>query len=269
MRLADPARFDLRGRLECGQDVEIDVNCVFQGRVALGDGVTIGANCVIANASIAAGAVIHPFTHMDGEKVGVKIGEKALVGPFARLRPGADLGPRCTWATSWKSRARRWGAGPRPTTWPTWAIRWWASASTTAPVRSLPTTMAPTSTGTVIEDDVHVGSNCVLVAPVTIGRGGTVGRLDDHQGHAAGCAVGRARQAGQHRQLAAAAKKPQVARNRLRVRRCRRSSGTLGSNFGAVHRKEGLHVAHVGVAREQPLRQREVARHVRARGRSG
>ncbi|HWI77740.1 MAG TPA: bifunctional UDP-N-acetylglucosamine diphosphorylase/glucosamine-1-phosphate N-acetyltransferase GlmU, partial [Ramlibacter sp.] len=70
VRIADPARFDVRGQVECGQDVEIDVNCVFQGRVSLGDGVTIGANCVIANASISAGAVIHPFTHIDGEKLG-------------------------------------------------------------------------------------------------------------------------------------------------------------------------------------------------------
>jgi bifunctional UDP-N-acetylglucosamine pyrophosphorylase/glucosamine-1-phosphate N-acetyltransferase len=93
VRLADPARFDVRGRLQCGQDVEIDVNCVFEGQVSLGEGVKVGANCVIANASIAAGAVIHPFTHIDGEKAGVKVGAGALVGPFARLRPGADLGP--------------------------------------------------------------------------------------------------------------------------------------------------------------------------------
>ena len=75
VRLADPARFDLRddtrtgvrGELVCGQDVEIDVNCVFTGRVELGEGVQIGANCCIANARIAAGAVIHPYTHIDGE----------------------------------------------------------------------------------------------------------------------------------------------------------------------------------------------------------
>ena len=93
VRIADPARFDVRGELECAQDVEIDVNCVFEGKVQLGEGVKIGANCVIANAVIAAGAVIHPFTHIDGEKLGVRIGEGALVGPFARLRPGAQLGP--------------------------------------------------------------------------------------------------------------------------------------------------------------------------------
>ena len=89
VRLADPARFDLRGRLECAHDVEIDVNCVFEGRVSLGEGAKVGANCFIANASIAAGAVINPFTYMDGEKSGVRIGEGALVGPFSRLRPGA------------------------------------------------------------------------------------------------------------------------------------------------------------------------------------
>ncbi|HBN10083.1 MAG TPA: UDP-N-acetylglucosamine diphosphorylase/glucosamine-1-phosphate N-acetyltransferase, partial [Cyanobacteria bacterium UBA8530] len=92
VRLADPARFDVRGELVCGQDVEIDVNCVFEGTVHLGDGVRIGANCVIANAVIGAGAVIHPFTHIEGEKAGVKVGAGALIGPFARLRPGADLG---------------------------------------------------------------------------------------------------------------------------------------------------------------------------------
>jgi bifunctional UDP-N-acetylglucosamine pyrophosphorylase/glucosamine-1-phosphate N-acetyltransferase len=93
VRLADPARFDLRGQLRCGQDVEIDINCVIEGRVTLGDNVRVGAHCVIANADIHAGAVIHPFTHIDGGKEGVVVGEGALIGPFARLRPGAQLGP--------------------------------------------------------------------------------------------------------------------------------------------------------------------------------
>jgi bifunctional UDP-N-acetylglucosamine pyrophosphorylase / glucosamine-1-phosphate N-acetyltransferase len=67
VRLADPARFDVRGTLRCGSDVEIDVNCIFEGaRSTLGDGVRIGANCVIRDARIDAGAVIHPFTHIDG-----------------------------------------------------------------------------------------------------------------------------------------------------------------------------------------------------------
>jgi bifunctional UDP-N-acetylglucosamine pyrophosphorylase/glucosamine-1-phosphate N-acetyltransferase len=93
VRLADPARFDVRGSLVCGQDVDIDVNCVFEGCVRLGDGVRIGANCVVRHARIDAGAVIHPYTHIDGDAAGVHVGPGALVGPFARLRPGADLGP--------------------------------------------------------------------------------------------------------------------------------------------------------------------------------
>jgi len=92
VRLADPARLDVRGRLECGMDVEIDVNCIFEGNVSLGDGVRIGANCVLAHCTVAADAVIHPFTHIDGGAQGVSVGEGALIGPFARLRPGAQLG---------------------------------------------------------------------------------------------------------------------------------------------------------------------------------
>ena len=88
VRLADPSRLDVRGELACGSDVEIDVNCVFEGRVTLGDGVRVGANCVIRDAAIEAGAVIHPCTHIESARVG----PGALVGPFARLRPGADLG---------------------------------------------------------------------------------------------------------------------------------------------------------------------------------
>ncbi|MEO8654094.1 MAG: bifunctional UDP-N-acetylglucosamine diphosphorylase/glucosamine-1-phosphate N-acetyltransferase GlmU [Ramlibacter sp.] len=175
VRLADPARFDLRGRLECGQDVEIDVNCVFQGRVALGDGVTIGANCVIANASIAAGAVIHPFTHIDGEKAGVKVGEKALVGPFARLRPGADLGPEVHVGNFVEIKSSTLGRGAKAN-----HLAYLGDSVVGERVNYGAGSITANYDGankhrTVIEDDVHVGSNCVLVAPVTIGRGGTVG----------------------------------------------------------------------------------------------
>jgi bifunctional UDP-N-acetylglucosamine pyrophosphorylase / glucosamine-1-phosphate N-acetyltransferase len=91
VRLADPGRFDLRGELRCGSDVEIDVNCIFEGCVTLGDGAHIGANCIIRNAQIDAGAVIHPFTHIDGEAAGVKVGARnqaskaaASIGGFTR-----------------------------------------------------------------------------------------------------------------------------------------------------------------------------------------
>ena len=92
VRLADPARIDVRGDLRCGQDVEIDVGCVFEGRVELGNNVRIASHCVIRNCRIADNAVIHSFTHIDGEAQGAIVGAGALVGPFARLRPGAELG---------------------------------------------------------------------------------------------------------------------------------------------------------------------------------
>ncbi len=85
--LADPARVDVRGTLECGRDVSIDVNCVFEGRVTLADNVTIGPNCVIRNASIGAGTRVDAFTHIEGAEVGAHV----VLGPYARLRPGASL----------------------------------------------------------------------------------------------------------------------------------------------------------------------------------
>ncbi|HSW20938.1 MAG TPA: bifunctional UDP-N-acetylglucosamine diphosphorylase/glucosamine-1-phosphate N-acetyltransferase GlmU [Ramlibacter sp.] len=175
VRLADPARFDVRGELTCGQDVEIDVNCVFQGVVSLGDGARIGANCVIANAVIAAGAVIHPFTYIDGEKAGVEIGEGALVGPFARLRPGAKLGPQVHIGNFVEVKNSTLAAGAKAN-----HLAYVGDATVGERVNYGAGSITANYDGankhrTVIEADVHVGSNCVLVAPVTIGQGGTVG----------------------------------------------------------------------------------------------
>jgi bifunctional UDP-N-acetylglucosamine pyrophosphorylase/glucosamine-1-phosphate N-acetyltransferase len=175
VRIADPARFDVRGELACAQDVEIDVNCVFEGRVSLGEGVRIGANCVIANADISAGAVIHPFTHIDGEKSGVRVGEGALVGPFARLRPGADLGPEVHVGNFVEIKNSTLARGAKAN-----HLAYLGDATVGARVNYGAGSITANYDGankhrTVIEEDVHVGSNCVLVAPVTIGRGGTVG----------------------------------------------------------------------------------------------
>src|SRR5476649_654325 len=85
--LADPARIDVRGELICGRDVSIDVGCVFEGKVELADGVTVGAHSVIINSRIAAGASIKPFCHIEGAMVGAA----SIIGPYARLRPGAEL----------------------------------------------------------------------------------------------------------------------------------------------------------------------------------
>ncbi|MDB5743392.1 MAG: glucosamine-phosphate N-acetyltransferase / UDP-N-acetylglucosamine pyrophosphorylase [Polaromonas sp.] len=174
VRLADPARLDVRGTLDCGPDVEIDVNCVFEGRVSLGEGVRIGANCVIAHAVIAAGAVIHPFTHIDGEALGVQVGEGALVGPFARLRPGAVLGAEVHIGNFVEVKNSTLAKGAKAN-----HLAYLGDATVGERVNYGAGSITANYDGankhrTVIEADVHVGSNCVLVAPLTIGAGGTV-----------------------------------------------------------------------------------------------
>jgi len=175
VRIADPARFDVRGELRCGLDVAIDVNCVFEGLVTLGDDVSIGANCVIADATIAAGAVIHPFTHIDGEKAGVTVGEGATVGPFARLRPGAVLGAQVHIGNFVEVKNSTLAKGAKAN-----HLAYLGDATVGERVNYGAGSITANYDGahkhrTVIEADVHVGSNCVLVAPVTLGAGGTVG----------------------------------------------------------------------------------------------
>jgi bifunctional UDP-N-acetylglucosamine pyrophosphorylase/glucosamine-1-phosphate N-acetyltransferase len=175
VRLADPARFDLRGSLACGQDVEIDVNCVFEGRVEIGSNVRIGPNCVIANARIADDAVIHAFTHIEGEQAGVAVGQGALIGPFARLRPGAQLGPEVHIGNFVEVKNASLARGAKAN-----HLAYLGDASVGERVNYGAGSITANYDGankhrTVIEADVHVGSNCVLVAPVTIAQGGTVG----------------------------------------------------------------------------------------------
>ena len=176
VRLADPARFDLRGTLTCGQDVEIDVGCIFEGQVSLGDGVRIGAHCVIAHAQIEAGAQIHPFSHIDGgAEGGVQIGPGALIGPYARLRPGARLGPEVHIGNFVEVKNSQLAAGAKAN-----HLAYLGDATVGERVNYGAGSITANYDGarkhrTVIEADVHVGSNCVLVAPVTIGAGGTVG----------------------------------------------------------------------------------------------
>jgi len=175
VRLTDPARFDVRGTLTCGQDVEIDVNCLFEGAVTLGNGVRVGANCVIANCTIAANAVIHPFTHIDGEKLGVEVGEGALVGPFARLRPGAQLGADVHIGNFVEIKNSTLAKGTKAN-----HLAYLGDATVGERVNYGAGSITANYDGankhrTVIGDDVHIGSNCVLVAPITIGAGGTVG----------------------------------------------------------------------------------------------
>jgi bifunctional UDP-N-acetylglucosamine pyrophosphorylase/glucosamine-1-phosphate N-acetyltransferase len=175
VRLADPARFDVRGELGCGTDVEIDVNCVFEGRVDLADDVRIGANCVIRNARIGRGTVIHAFTHIDGEALGVTVGEGASVGPFARLRPGAQLGAEVHIGNFVEVKNSTLARGAKAN-----HLAYLGDATVGERVNYGAGSITANYDGankhrTVIGDDVHVGSNCVLVAPLTLGAGATIG----------------------------------------------------------------------------------------------
>ena len=171
VRLADPARFDLRGTLACGMDVEIDVGCVFEGDVKLGDNVRIGPHCVIRDAQIADGAVIHPFTHIEGATVGAG----TLVGPFARLRPGAKLGEEVHIGNFVEVKNSTLANGAKAN-----HLAYLGDATVGERVNYGAGSITANYDGankhrTVIGADVHVGSNCVLVAPVELGAGATIG----------------------------------------------------------------------------------------------
>jgi bifunctional UDP-N-acetylglucosamine pyrophosphorylase / glucosamine-1-phosphate N-acetyltransferase len=171
VRLADPARLDVRGSLVCGSDVEIDVGCVFEGRVTLADGVSIGAHCVIRDAEIAAGAVVQPFTHIEG----ASIGPQATVGPFARLRPGAELGEAVHIGNFVEVKNSTLAAGAKAN-----HLAYLGDATVGERVNYGAGSITANYDGankhrTVLGADVHVGSNCVLVAPVTVGDGATIG----------------------------------------------------------------------------------------------
>ena len=188
VRLRDPARLDVRGQLTCGTDVEIDINCIFEGRVQLGEGVRIGAHCFIRDAIIEDGAVIHPYTHIDGEGQPVQVGPRALVGPYARLRPGAQLGAEVHIGNFVEVKNSRLDEGAKAN-----HLAYLGDSTVGKRVNFGAGGITANYDGankhrTVIEDDAHVGSNCVLVAPVTVGAGATIG---------AGSTIGKDAPAGQ------------------------------------------------------------------------
>jgi bifunctional UDP-N-acetylglucosamine pyrophosphorylase / glucosamine-1-phosphate N-acetyltransferase len=177
VRLADPERIDVRGTLTLAPrdaryvDIAIDVGCVFEGTVTLAEGVTIGAHCVLRDTTIAAGAQVLPFTHMDG----ASIGAGALVGPFARLRPGAALGEEVHIGNFVEVKNSTLARGAKAN-----HLAYLGDATVGERVNYGAGSITANYDGankhrTVIGDDVHVGSNCVLVAPVTVGAGATIG----------------------------------------------------------------------------------------------
>ena len=169
--LADPARIDVRGRLACGRDVEIDVNCVFEGDVSIGVGARIGANCVIRDARIGARARILPFTHIDDATVGAD----ARIGPYARLRPGTELAEDTHVGNFVEMKNTKMAAHSKAN-----HLAYVGDAVVGARVNIGAGTITCNYDGvnkhqTVIEDDAFIGSDTQLVAPVRVGRGATLG----------------------------------------------------------------------------------------------
>jgi len=169
--LADPARIDVRGALECGRDVMLDVNCVFEGRVKLGDGVRIGPNCVLRDVAIAAGTEVRAFSHLDH----AEIGARCVIGPYARLRPGASLADEVHIGNFVEVKASRVGKGSKAN-----HLSYVGDSEVGANVNIGAGTITCNYDGvnknrTVIEDDCFIGSDATLVAPVRIARGSYIG----------------------------------------------------------------------------------------------
>jgi bifunctional UDP-N-acetylglucosamine pyrophosphorylase/glucosamine-1-phosphate N-acetyltransferase len=169
--LMDPARIDIRGELICGRDVTIDVGCVFEGRVELADGVAVGAHNVIVNASIAAGAQIKPFCHIEGATVGAK----SMIGPYARLRPGAELAEDVHIGNFVEVKNSTIAAHSKAN-----HLSYVGDSTVGSRVNIGAGTITCNYDGvnkhrTVIEDDAFIGSDSQLVAPVTVGKGATLG----------------------------------------------------------------------------------------------
>ncbi len=168
--LKDAFRLDIRGTLNCGRDVEIDVNCVFEGNVTLGDNVKIAANCVIKNATIAAGTQIAAFTHIDD----AEIGENARIGPYARLRPGTTLAAETHVGNFVELKNAQVDTGSKIN-----HLSYVGDASVGQNVNIGAGTITCNYDGankfrTIIEDGAFIGSDSQLIAPVTIGKNATI-----------------------------------------------------------------------------------------------
>lgn len=168
--LADPFRIDVRGQLAVGQDVEIDIGCIFEGVVNIADNVKIGAYCVIKNASIGAGTQIAPFTHIDD----TTIAENNRIGPYARLRPGTTLAANAHVGNFVELKNAQVDVGSKVN-----HLSYVGDSTVGKNVNIGAGTITCNYDGankfrTVIEDDAFIGSDTQLVAPVTIGKGATI-----------------------------------------------------------------------------------------------
>ncbi len=171
VRLADPARIDVRGRLQVGRDVSIDVGCVFEGEVTLGDGVSVGPHCVIRSSRVGPGARIEAMSWMDQATVGAA----SVVGPYARLRPGTELAAGAHVGNFVELKNSQVGEGSKIN-----HLSYVGDATVGARVNIGAGTITCNYDGankyrTVISDDAFIGSDTQLVAPVQVGAGATIG----------------------------------------------------------------------------------------------
>ncbi|HEX7454479.1 MAG TPA: bifunctional UDP-N-acetylglucosamine diphosphorylase/glucosamine-1-phosphate N-acetyltransferase GlmU, partial [Gallionella sp.] len=169
--LADPARIDVRGKLGCGRDVEIDVGCIFEGEVHLGNNVRVGAYSVIRNSSIESGTHIAPYSHIDQ----AEIGNDCHIGPYARIRPGSKLHNDVHIGNFVEVKNSEIAANSKAN-----HLSYIGDSTVGSRVNIGAGTITCNYDGankyrTVIEDDVFIGSDTQLVAPVTVKRGATIG----------------------------------------------------------------------------------------------
>ncbi|SBS61553.1 bifunctional UDP-N-acetylglucosamine diphosphorylase/glucosamine-1-phosphate N-acetyltransferase GlmU [Vibrio atlanticus] len=169
--LRDPSRFDLRGELQCGMDVEIDTNVIIEGSVSIGDNVVIGTGCVLKDCEIDDNTIVRPYSVIEG----ATIGEDCTVGPFTRLRPGADMRNNSHVGNFVEVKNTRLGEGSKAN-----HLTYLGDAEIGQRVNVGAGAITCNYDGankfkTIIGDDVFVGSDSQLIAPVTIGNGATVG----------------------------------------------------------------------------------------------
>jgi bifunctional UDP-N-acetylglucosamine pyrophosphorylase / glucosamine-1-phosphate N-acetyltransferase len=171
VRLADPKRLDVRGTLTCGRDVEIDIDCIFEGLVKLGDNVTVGAHCILRDVVVAAGARIAPFSLIED----AYIGADCRIGPFARIRPGTGLARDVHIGNFVEVKNSQVDEGSKIN-----HLSYIGDSTVGKKVNVGAGTITCNYDGahkhrTVIEDGAFIGSDTQLVAPVTVGRNATIG----------------------------------------------------------------------------------------------
>jgi bifunctional UDP-N-acetylglucosamine pyrophosphorylase/glucosamine-1-phosphate N-acetyltransferase len=169
--LLDPARIDVRGTLSCGLDVVIDIGCVFEGKVTLDSGTRVGPYCIIRNSAIGKQVAIQAFSHLDGAVVGAN----SMIGPYARLRPGADLANDVHIGNFVEVKNSKINSNSKAN-----HLAYVGDSLVGARVNIGAGTITCNYDGvnkhqTIIEDDVFIGSDTQLVAPVRVGRGATLG----------------------------------------------------------------------------------------------